>query len=96
MQPATVHLDQTRWFGEILQFLESHPKSSLLALVREVSPDFLVLPPDARVHLWFWMKTELQLLASAGAFCTAIDADGVVTYSLRPEGALNAGGGNKE
>jgi hypothetical protein len=89
---ATVRLDQTRWFREIWHFLESHPSSSLLALVLKVSPDFLALPPDARARLWFWVKAELQSLVLAGTFWAAVDADGIMTYSLRPGRVFNTGG----
>jgi hypothetical protein len=96
VQPtARVHLGETRWFGEIVRFLERHPRSSLLALVLAVSPDFLGLPPDARAQLWFWMKAELQSLARMGVFSTAIDPDEITTYSLRPGRSFNTDGPDK-
>lgn len=85
MEPAPrLHLDETPWFAEVQRFLELNPESSLLALVREVSPDFLTVGPDARAHLWFWMKNELRLLTRAGAFRSEIGLDGITTYSLPP------------
>jgi hypothetical protein len=82
-----VHLDQTRWFGEVKRFLEASPNSSLFAVVQEVLPDFGSVPPETRAHFWFWLKNELHSLSTAGILTESVDDDYITIWSIRKSGA---------
>lgn len=56
----------TEWRQRIFSFLERCPNSTLLAIVQHLWPEFLTLPPERRVRVWFWVKTQLLEMEREG------------------------------
>ena len=75
--------DGTDWEQHTCAFLASHPKSSLLAVVQHLRPEFLTLPPERRAQMWFWVKQQLRSLADQGILHREDSGEGVALWSVR-------------
>jgi hypothetical protein len=73
----------TEWEERICVFLTSHPKSSLLAVVQYLRPDFLALPPERRAQMWFWVKEQLRSLDDQGVLQREDSGEGLALWSFR-------------
>ena len=85
----------TEWEERMCVFLASHPKSSLLAVVQYLQPDFLSLPPERRAQMWFWVKEQLCSLDDQGILHREDSGEGLALWSFRrvrhqlpPEGSI--------